>query len=481
MDPKDLERMKYILSGRRPPEEEALEQSSQYAQQTLLPELIQDEDDYQAQSDINSINLPVVDQREPPPIDSLEQAPPRDPNFSMPTDTPSVESNLPQNIQQLPKALERFSPDRPQSLMEAAGPQGTPVPEQPTGGSPPAPLSEVPSPEPVIPNPAAPAPQQQFDPRLMAFLDREKQQDQELLDAQSRADRQRSIGTMLEGVDLMGQGISRAPKRSGAFDHIRKGADQSVKDLLLRRKDERDKQSARAKLYESIYGKPLNPYQKEVLQQGQTGLDLKREEMRRKSSKGGEAEDKAFAKDLVPWKAGGGYSGQLKNLDQLEDVIKEMEDTKGDFMKRYSGSVRGILPDKLRVMLNEKAVAAGDRVRNTVTATLRATLGAQFTEKEGERIFRQSWNPQLSPEENIKNIKRIHKQLKRAVRAKEKLSKYWESHGRTLSGAPALEELYSAQADISSGMPSGGSSGYTPSDKDIDNMSEAELKAYLGQ
>ena len=46
-----------------------------------------------------------------------------------------------------------------------------------------------------------------------------------------------------------------------------------------------------------------------------------------------------------------------------------------------------------------------NRVRKAINSMLRATLGAQFTQEEGERVFRQTFDPAASPEENIKNMR----------------------------------------------------------------------------
>ena len=51
--------------------------------------------------------------------------------------------------------------------------------------------------------------------------------------------------------------------------------------------------------------------------------------------------------------------------------------------------------------------AAQQRIQGIVGSTLRATLGSAFTEKEGERIFAQSFDPTLPEEENVKKLRQL--------------------------------------------------------------------------
>jgi hypothetical protein len=60
-------------------------------------------------------------------------------------------------------------------------------------------------------------------------------------------------------------------------------------------------------------------------------------------------------------------------------------------------------------------------------------LGAQFTEKEGERLISRAYNPVLSQPENKKRVDRLIKQIQSAAEAKLEASRYFMAKG-TLEG-----------------------------------------------
>jgi len=334
------------------------------------------------------------------------------------------------------------------SEQELIAPPAQPTSLPPIDSAPPAPqLDSLPQETPVpMPQRQAltqppPAPKQDL---LSAYLQKLQGGDTELAAAQEHANKQRKLAQMLSGIDRMSRGIAGATSAPSAYKGLEAGADQRVKDLLTQRASQEKRVAMLQKLWEMKHGKPMSAFERGT-------LNLRRAEQAQKPqplSKGGEAEDRAFGKDVASWKSEGGLSAQMRNLEQLDEVIDNMDKAKESNWASYTGPFKGLIWDKIRNITNPAAKAAEDRVKNSVTATLRATLGAQFTEKEGERIFRQSWNDQAPPEENLKNIKRIYQQLKRAVKAKHDLVQYWETHSRTLQGAPGINDLYSISAQL---------------------------------
>lgn len=145
-------------------------------------------------------------------------------------------------------------------------------------------------------------------------------------------------------------------------------------------------------------------------------------------TKGQEALDKAFAKDYQEYVAQGGYSDIEKQIDQLEGAVKELESG-----KELTGSFTGNIPDILQTSINPEAVSVREEVEEVVQRNLRLILGAQFTEKEGERLIARAYNPRLSEEENAKRVKRLMEQMKKAAKAKQRAARYFEENG-TLTG-----------------------------------------------
>jgi hypothetical protein len=140
------------------------------------------------------------------------------------------------------------------------------------------------------------------------------------------------------------------------------------------------------------------------------------------------AVDKKFADEYVQFKAAGGYADVKKQLATLRDATKALESDSS-----LTGPVRGLLPDTVRAVTNPLAVSTKDKVQEVVQRNLRLVLGAQFTEKEGERLVSRAYNPQLSTAENKIRVDRIIEQIDAAARAKQEAADYYEKHG-TLTG-----------------------------------------------
>lgn len=191
----------------------------------------------------------------------------------------------------------------------------------------------------------------------------------------------------------------------------------------------------------SLEEKRLSREQQAMLQQAlmeirRQQLDIQRDALAAKQSmssekltKGEEAADRAFAKEYVEFKAAGGYSDVEKQLSQLQQVAGALGKKGNDF----TGPVAGLIPDKVRAFTNPDAVAAKDKVQEVAQRNLRLVLGAQFTEKEGERLIARAYNPSLSPEENKRRVDALVKQIRTAAQAKKEASEYFEKHG-TLKG-----------------------------------------------
>lgn len=201
--------------------------------------------------------------------------------------------------------------------------------------------------------------------------------------------------------------------------------------------------------------KRLSREQQAMLQQAlmeirRQQLDIQRDALAAKQSmasekltKGEEAADRAFAKEYVEFKAAGGYSDVEKQLSQLQQVAGDLGKKGNDF----TGPVAGLIPDKVRAFTNPDAVAAKDKVQEVAQRNLRLVLGAQFTEKEGERLIARAYNPSLSPEENKRRVDALVKQIRTAAQAKKDASEYFEKHG-TLKGwggkLPTLADIEAA-------------------------------------
>lgn len=141
-----------------------------------------------------------------------------------------------------------------------------------------------------------------------------------------------------------------------------------------------------------------------------------------------DAVDKAFAKEYIDFTAGGGYADVEKNLNQLRSAATRLSEK-----DTLTGPVRGRLPDFVREITNPKAIDVRDSVTESVQRNLRIVLGAQFTEKEGERLIARAYNSNLDDATNARRVNALVKQIEDAARTKLDAVRYYEENG-TLRG-----------------------------------------------
>lgn len=136
--------------------------------------------------------------------------------------------------------------------------------------------------------------------------------------------------------------------------------------------------------------------------------------------------DEAFADDYIRWTSGG-FADSAKMLEQLTEAVGILEQG-GDVT-----GAKGILPRELQAFLNTDGLIAREAVEEVVQRNLREVLGAQFTEREGERLIARAFNPLLSPQENAKRVRRLLTTVQSAAQAKQAMVDYFNANG-TLRG-----------------------------------------------
>jgi hypothetical protein len=156
-------------------------------------------------------------------------------------------------------------------------------------------------------------------------------------------------------------------------------------------------------------------------------------------TKGFEAADKAFGQEYNDWTSGKRADAQ-KNLEQLDSVI-EMLGSGGN----YTGAFVGQHPDRLAAFspIGSARIAARERVEEVVQRNLREVLGAQFTEKEGERLIKRAYNPMLSEEENIARLNNLANQVRTSIQNRDAKAAYFAQTG-TLAGFDDAQQSGSA-------------------------------------
>lgn len=161
------------------------------------------------------------------------------------------------------------------------------------------------------------------------------------------------------------------------------------------------------------------------------------------TSKGQDAVDRAYSKEYVDF-VQTGASDAAKALDELgmaRDRLRGYRtDENGEQVpidnsdpRWLTGPIIGNVPKWARDMVIPASSDVQEMVEYTVQRSLRPILGAQFTEREGEKLINRVYNPRLDHNVNAGRLDRLVEQLKRAYEQKQRAASYYEQHG-TLSG-----------------------------------------------
>lgn len=140
---------------------------------------------------------------------------------------------------------------------------------------------------------------------------------------------------------------------------------------------------------------------------------------------GSVATDRAFAREYSDYIGAGGYAdvqNQIKSLEDARSQLASGGQYTGFFTNLFSGNI-----------VNPKAKALQQQIESSIQRSLRQTLGAQFTEKEGALFMQRGFDPRLSEKQNIKKLDSMIDQLKIMDIAKREAMNYFEENG-TLEG-----------------------------------------------
>ena len=138
--------------------------------------------------------------------------------------------------------------------------------------------------------------------------------------------------------------------------------------------------------------------------------------------------DQAFGEEYVKWTTGGRADTE-KMLTQLGEAADALE--AGE--QNLTGPMIGSVPDAVTAFIAPEAISTRERVEEVVQRSLREILGAQFTEREGERLIARAYNPRLSEEENARRVRAVEKQLRDMMANKDAAAAYFRENG-TLTG-----------------------------------------------
>lgn len=138
--------------------------------------------------------------------------------------------------------------------------------------------------------------------------------------------------------------------------------------------------------------------------------------------------DDAFGKTLVSWKTGEKQQAE-SNIANLDNKLSLLATGK----QNVSGSEFAVIPDVLKPIVNPEAAGFLDEISDIVFQSLRATLGAAFTEEEGKRLIAATFNQNLPEELNLPRLQRLSAKIKAIYNSKENAITYFDQYG-TLQG-----------------------------------------------
>jgi len=138
--------------------------------------------------------------------------------------------------------------------------------------------------------------------------------------------------------------------------------------------------------------------------------------------------DEKFTTTAEKWLASGAAQVDA-NLANLDNKIARLYSGE----ENVSGPGFAFIPETLKPVLAPGAVGFLDEISDITFQSLRETLGAQFTEREANRLIRASFNQNLPEELNIPRLQRLSAKLKSIKQNKNNQIAYWMDIG-TLKG-----------------------------------------------
>jgi hypothetical protein len=174
----------------------------------------------------------------------------------------------------------------------------------------------------------------------------------------------------------------------------------------------------------------MTPYQKAQIELGEKKLAASQKKDKKDKgldlTKGQIKADEAFAKDYNEYAAQGGIASIKSNINKLKEANNLLKSEEGP---NLTGAGLGLVPDVVRNAVAPESIAVRDMVESVIQQSLRQILGAQFTEKEAERLIQRSYNERLDEATNAKKLDATIKELETMANAKEEAAKYFEKNG----------------------------------------------------
>jgi hypothetical protein len=139
--------------------------------------------------------------------------------------------------------------------------------------------------------------------------------------------------------------------------------------------------------------------------------------------------NKSVAKEYTAW-LGGGAADATKNVAQIANAVQLLQS--GDITTGVKSGL--IARSGLGAFLDPEGTGLREQVEEVVQRNLRVVLGAQFTEKEGERLINRAYNPSLGTQQNLKKLNALFTQMQTALDQKNAMMQYFQDNQFNILG-----------------------------------------------
>lgn len=160
-------------------------------------------------------------------------------------------------------------------------------------------------------------------------------------------------------------------------------------------------------------------------------LGGQREEKAPEAMPGEKEVDKKIGAEYADWVVGGKGAQAASRISKINDVVSQLESKKD-----LSGAVVGFTLENLPTVssvLFPEAQDVKDIVESVVQTDLRAILGGQFAQKEGEALIKRAYNPRLEEWQNANRLKLLSRQMQMVADEKNRAMSYFGEKG-TIKG-----------------------------------------------
>jgi hypothetical protein len=137
--------------------------------------------------------------------------------------------------------------------------------------------------------------------------------------------------------------------------------------------------------------------------------------------------DEEAAKELTDFNVAGGFAATEKNIVAMKEAISALEnDKEGRLTGVDIGAANAVGGLSL---YSRDAAALKQKLDQIAQADIKTTLGAQFTQAEGEGILARAYDPSLGNAANLEKLRSALSKMEANYRAKKTAAEYGRAYG----------------------------------------------------